>query len=418
MQHARAVIAVGVVTAGLALGSVGPAPAAVAGARTASPAASPRVAAAPHPVSAATCSAGVQGKAGKTVRRVVKKYRAEGDMKAAIVRVTKGGKNVATIARGKSMTGVRATIDMRFRSGAVAIAHLATALLLLVEDGKAKLDDPVRKWVRDKRIDKRITLRMLANSTSGIPDYVPMEDFDAEQTSHPFRHFSEQQLLAYAFSHPNWYAPGKNWSYSHANFVLLGQALSAISGMPLKKLLRQRVFKPAGLTATTSHNTATIPGDALHAYSTDRGVYEDTTYWNPSWTLAHGAIETTDICDMATSARVIGEGDLLTKKSYRAMIAPKLVGLGGPTATCPVGICRKQVATGYYGLGVVVLGGWILQNPSLGGYGAVHAYLPAKDLSIAIIATKTTKADVDAQVGFELFQRIAHALAPGSPPRA
>lgn len=413
MSRTSRVAAVGVVVAGVALGCVAPASATA----TVSPHARSRAAVVRAPSATASCSPGVAGEAGRTVKQIVRQFRAEGDAKAAIVRVTEHGRNVATLARGSSMTGVPARVDMRFRSGAVAIAHLATALLLLVEDGRAKLDDSVRRWVHDKRIDRRITLRMLANSTSGIPDYVPMADFDAEQTAHPFRHFSEARLLGYAFSHSDWYAPGTNWSYSHANFVLLGRALSAISGMPLKKLLRKRVFRPAGLTATTSHTTATIPGDALHAYSKDRGVYEDSTYWDPSWTLAHGAIETTDICDLATSARAVGRGDLLTKKSYRAMVAPKLVGLGGPTADCPVGVCRKQVATGYYGLGVVVLGGWILQNPSLSGYGSVHAYLPAKDLSIAVIATTSSKASPGVQVGFELFTRIARALAPDNPPQ-
>jgi CubicO group peptidase (beta-lactamase class C family) len=366
--------------------------------------------------STATCAPGAPGKTGRAVRTLAKKFKAENHVRAAIVRVTRHGRNVATFALGSSMTRVPATVDMRFRAGAVAIADLATALLLTVEDGRASLDDPVRRWVPDARISKKVTLRMLANSTSGIPDYVPDTGFSAKQLARPFRTWSEAQLLDVTFSHASWYRPGTNWSYSHANFILLGKALTAITRMPLRKLLRTRVFQPAGRSATTTSSTAAIAGPVLHAYSSERGRYEDSTFWNPSWTLAHGAIETTDICDLATSARVVGRGDLLTKASHRKQLAPRLVGLGGPTPTCP-DVCRKQTASGYYGLGVVVLGGWVLQNPSFAGYGATQAYLPSKDLAIAVSATKKNKADLDANLGFGLFQQIATMLAPGSPPR-
>lgn len=370
-------------------------------------------AAARMPADASACVVGTRGTKGHAVADVVDDVMAQGQTRAAIVRVTRAGRNVATVVRGTSMTGVPARLRMQFRSGAVAISHLAVALLRLVEDGRAHLGDPVRRWVKDKRIDKRITLRMLIDSTSGIADYVPLESFAKIQTAHPFKAWTENELLDYAFSAGPRFTPGTNWGYSHANFILLGRALKAIAGKPLRKVLRQQVLRPAGLTSTGIRTTADFSGTPLHAYNTDRGVYEDSTYFDPSWTLAHGAIETTDICDLSTSATAIGTGSLLTRRSYRTMVGGHLVGIGGPTPECPD--CRAQTERAHYGLGTVVLGGWILQNPFFNGYYAVQAYLPAKKLSIAVVATGTPEAG-GGHLAMDLFQRIATRLAPHHPP--
>jgi hypothetical protein len=80
---------------------------------------------------------------------------------------------------------------------------------------------------------------------------------------------------------------------------------------------------------------AVIPEPVLHAYTTERGPFEDSTYWNPSWTTASGAILTSDICDLEISARAVGTGRLLSERARREILDPGTVGLGGPTSTCP-----------------------------------------------------------------------------------
>ena len=94
----------------------------------------------------------------------------EHDLKAVLVRVTQDGEEVATVALGESMTGVPATKDMHFRSGAVAISYLGTVLLQLVDEDVIELDDTIDAWLPELPAADRITLRMLANSTSGYVD--------------------------------------------------------------------------------------------------------------------------------------------------------------------------------------------------------------------------------------------------------
>jgi CubicO group peptidase (beta-lactamase class C family) len=267
------------------------------------------------------------------------------DLKAVILRVEVDGQEVVTAALGESMTGVPATIDMHFRNGAVAVSYMATLLLQLVDDGVVSLDDPIAAWLPNLPEADQVTLRMLANMTAGYPDFVPNPGFETAIYADPFQQWTAEELIAIGLSTPRRFAPGANWDYSHTNYVILGQALEVIADRPLDTLMNERIFAPLGLTNTRGWATPEIPEPVLHAFSAERhealgipaGVpfYEETTFWNPSWTLAPGAVQTTDIVDMAASAVAVGEGTLLSPESHRAQIAPDLLGFGSPLEGCP-----------------------------------------------------------------------------------
>lgn len=222
----------------------------------------------------------VDGQA-RQVLDIARQAKTEFDLNSVILRVTEDGREVVTGALGESMTGVPAEPDMHFRAGSVAIAYLGTVLAQLADEGQVSLDDPVSRWLPDLPHADRITLRMLGASTSGLHDYVTDPDFLAALEAAPFRQWTPQELVGYSTSHPLWYEPGTNWSYSHANFVLLGAALEKITGTRLDKLLEQRVMDPLGLRDTRNSYTPDIPTPVLHAFTAERGRYEESTFWNP-----------------------------------------------------------------------------------------------------------------------------------------
>jgi CubicO group peptidase (beta-lactamase class C family) len=351
-------------------------------------------------------------------------------LKAVILRVTIDGQEVVTAALGESMTGVPATPAMHFRNGAVAISYMSTVLLQLVDQGVVTLDDAIATWMPDLPNAEQVTLRMLANMTSGYPDYVQDDEFIAEFYADPFRHVTTEQQLAYAFKTPPIFEPGTNWNYAHTNYVILGQIMERITGRPLADLIRDWVLIPLRLRGTQASVTAEIPEPVLHAFSSERrsplGIpagtrfYEESTFWNPSWTLAHGAIETTDIYDMAASAEAIGTGSLLSPASHQAQIDPGLLGFGAPLEGCPA--CLTMDDRRNYGLGVWLQGNWIVQNPLFGGFGGMMAYLPARRLSMAIMVTFGEGSFGDdgnyrfGNASEQLYAAIGAALAPESPP--
>lgn len=361
--------------------------------------------------------------------QIVDEAMTDRHLRAVLVRVSQGGEEIVTRAFGESMTGVPATTDMHFRNGAVAISYVATVLLQLVDEGVAGLDDRVSQWLPDLAHADRVTLGQLAQMTSGYPDYVLGNDEFADASyADPFRAWTPDELLAYATSKPLLYEPGTNWNYAHTNYVILGSALEEITGRPMDELVRERVLEPLGLDGTTASQTAAMPDPVLHAFSSERreflGVpagtpfYEESTFWNPSWTITSGAVQTSTIFDLHDTAVAIGTGELLSEESYAAMVSTDLRGRTHAQPDCST--CFEQSEAYTYGLGVVITGDWLMQNPMFGGYSAVEAYLPEQEVAIALAVTYEPEA-FDDTGGYvneadALFRRIAAEVAPDHAP--
>jgi CubicO group peptidase (beta-lactamase class C family) len=242
------------------------------------------------------------------ITAIVQKEMKTEHLRAVIVKVTQGDKVVISQAFGESMTGVPATAAMHFRNGAVAFSYLGTVLLQFVDQHKVKLDDTIERWMPDLPQANKVTLKMLANQTSGYPDFETDPKFLAAFEADPFHIFTFEEQLKIAFSRPMMFDPGTNWSYAHTNFMILGEILSKIGGKPLDVLLREKVFVPMGLKNTTASQTSEMPGPILHAFDSERwtalkipsnvAFYEESTFWNAQWGTPMGANETTNIDDM------------------------------------------------------------------------------------------------------------------------
>ena len=363
------------------------------------------------------------------VMRIVHDIMAQAHLKAVIVRVTVDGKEIVTQAVGDSMTGVPATTSMHFRNGAVAISYVSTLLLKLVDEKKVSLDDKLSKWLPEIPHADRVTLGQLAQMTSGYVDYVIGNTAMNEALyANPFRRWTVHDMLSYAVSRPLLYEPGTNWNYAHTNYVLLGLALEKATGQEMSKLLSDKVLRPLGLTNTTSSLTPEIPSPVLHAFSSERRAflkipagtpfYEESTFWDPSWTITHGAIQTTNIYDMEATAVGIGSGRLLSADSYKRMVSADLRGKTHKQPGCTT--CDEMTNAYTYGLGIVISGNWLVQNPMFGGYGAIEAYLPSQKIAIAAAVTFDPEA-FDDQGNYHngadpLFRKIAAELAPDDAP--
>jgi CubicO group peptidase (beta-lactamase class C family) len=349
-------------------------------------------------------------------------------LNAVIYRVTVNGRPVVTGAVGYSTTGIPATPAMHFPNGAVSFYYLSTLMMEYVDAGKISLNDPIGKWMPNLPEANQVTLKMLANNTSGYPDFETNPTFIAQQYANPFRFWSYDQRLALTFDQPILYKPGTNWSYSHTNTMILGAILAQVGGKPLATLLRQKVLNPMGLHNTVANPTAFIPSPVLRAFDSERRValgippttpfYEETTSWTSQWGTPPGGTQTTNIYDEATTAQEVGSGALLSKSSYQAMTGPNLLGFGQTTAQCPT--CHKQINVYNYGLGLVRSGSWLVQNPLLDGYASVAADLPSKKIAIAVSVTFGPGA-FDSQGNYPnssdtIFRQMGAYMAPGEAP--
>lgn len=152
------------------------------------------------------------------------------------------GEPVLLKGLGISMTDVKATKDMHFRVGGVTETFETTLLLELVDQGKVSLDDPLSNWFPNLPASHLVTLRMIANSTSGYFDYVLSPAFLSAINTNPFREWLPNELIAISVAHPMLFTPGTNWSYSHTNFVILGEVIKKITGTSLAKAMNKYII--------------------------------------------------------------------------------------------------------------------------------------------------------------------------------
>jgi CubicO group peptidase (beta-lactamase class C family) len=347
-------------------------------------------------------ASGSSGSKATRIEAIARRVMRQNDLRAVILNVGIGDREVVTTALGNSMTGVSATTRMHFRIGNVAIAYMATALLRLQDQHRVNIDDRVSRWFPRLPGASRITLRMLANSTSGYSDYVANPSFVDALYADPFRSWTPRELIRIGTSKID-FPPGSGFRYSHTGFVILGEVLSKLTREPLARLIRENIVAPLRLRDTNSSQTPQIPTPVLHAFTRERGNYEDSTFWSPSWGTARGANMTSNIVDVARSARAIGAGSLLSPSSYREQVGSRTVGLDGNTKAF------------HYGMGVIVQASWIVENPSLAGFGVEAAYLPAKKITIAVVSTKRPGSEIDPNYSELIARQIATYLAPAHP---
>lgn len=336
------------------------------------------------------------------IRGLVEDGMASLNLSAAIVKIRIGDVDIMDEAHGTSMTGIPATTDMHFRNGAVAIAYMSTVLLRMQEEGLLGVEDRLSKWFPDYPRADEITLQMLITSTSGYADYVNLDYLPLYEN--PFRQFTPDELIDISFSRDMVCDPGTCFAYAHTNFVILGEVMRTVAGKPLEELIAAYVLEPLDLENTRSEHTAVIQEPVLHAFTEERGVLEDSTYWNPSWTLARGAVMTTDIGDLLTSAIAIGKGQLLSAASHEAQLAQVANG---------VGVFADGV---HYAMGVFMTNGWAIQTPSFAGYAAAMAYLPEGEIAVAHATTNGGGTPDEPRPTDAIFSKIGAYLAPDKPP--
>ncbi len=176
------------------------------------------------------------------------------------IAIVEGGTLVYTHAYGLAHVGpdASARVDARYAIDSVSKEFTAAAILLLAEDGKLLLDDPLSRWFPALGGASEVTLRQILNHTSGIRDYWP-EDFVTPAMTHPI---TTQALIDTWAARPLDFPPGTDWQYSNTGYVLAGAVVEQVSGEPLFEFLRRRIFLPLHMNAVEDYGSAERPNEA------------------------------------------------------------------------------------------------------------------------------------------------------------
>ena len=213
----------------------------------------------------------------------------EGDVPGASVLVLRDGKAVVRRAWGLADLEARtpARPSTNYRLASVSKQFTAAAILLLVQDGKIGLDDPVRRWLPAlPHATAAVTLRHLLTHTSGVVDY---EDLLGEDWQGQILDAGVLRLLERADR--TYFAPGSAYRYSNSAYALLSLVVERASGMPYADFLRARIFAPLGMDATLAHvHGGPAVAHRAFGYSRKDGRWQRTDQSTTSAVLGDGGI--------------------------------------------------------------------------------------------------------------------------------
>lgn len=274
-----------------------------------------------------------------------------------VVRTPAGVRRAASgLGSREPRAALRATD--RFRVASITKPFVATVVLQLVGEGRLALDDPLgRMFPGLVPNGGAITVRELLNHTSGLFDYQDDAGFDAAVLADPGHAWSPRELVAIAASHPPLFPPGRGWSYSNTNYVLLGLVIEAVTGTSLEHQLGDRLFRPLGLAATSLPSAPAIEGAHAHGYigratlPSLRSLLDVTEALSPSISWAAGAIVSNGDDVTRFFSRLLA-GRLLHPALLKAMRTPAPgssygLGLQRTPTRCGWALGHQGYATGY-----------------------------------------------------------------------
>jgi CubicO group peptidase (beta-lactamase class C family) len=179
----------------------------------------------------------------------------------------------------------RATDSTIYQSGSVGKQFTATAILLLAEDGRVKLDEPIRRYIPEvPRRWNAITVRHLLTHTSGLPDYTDgIVDLRRDYTEDDFLRMVMPLRLEFT--------PGTRWSYSNTGYLLLGILIHRVTGKHYGEYLRARIFEPAGMSTARLISESDIVPNRAAGYRLVDGNLQNQEWVSPSLnSTADGAL--------------------------------------------------------------------------------------------------------------------------------
>ena len=239
--------------------------------------------------------------------------------------VSRGGRIVR--AEGFGLANVELQVPVKpetvFQSGSVGKQFTATAVMMLVEEGKVGLDDPLTKYFPDAPPSwKEVTVRELLSHTGGFGDYPKKFDFRKD--------WSEADLLKIVEGIPLAYPPGTKYEYSNLGFLTLGILIHRVTGEFYGDFLQQRIFQPLGMQTTRIMSEADIIPNRAAGYRLVKGELKNQEWVAPMVnTTADGSLYFS-ILDLAKWDAALYTDKLLKKSSLDQMWTPAKLNNGQP----------------------------------------------------------------------------------------
>lgn len=292
--------------------------------------------------------------------------------------------------------GVAAAPQTNYRLASVTKQFTAAAVLLLAQDGKLGLDDPIKRWLPSlPRACDAITIRQILSHQSGLIDYedVMPASFDADA-----RQMHDADVLAVLEGQDRTYfAPGSGYRYSNSGYALLALTVEKASGRSFAAFLRERIFAPLGMRDTVAYERGVSQvAHRAYGYSYENGQWRRTDQSPTSAVLGDGGIYSS-IDDLARWDAALYDDRLLSDASRRAAFAAHT-----QTDAAEVG----------YGYGWRITGETLWHSGESVGFRNVIVRWPQRRLTVVMLNNRNDPEP------YRTALKIAQLYLPGSPVRA
>jgi CubicO group peptidase (beta-lactamase class C family) len=283
------------------------------------------------------------------------------------VLVTQGDRVLLDKGYGKAVLewDIIDTPDTKFRLGSVTKQFTAALILLMQQDGKLNINDPISKYLPDApKAWERITLANLLGHTSGIPNFTSFKEFGAWSGS---AHTWDEE---YAFfkDRPLDFEPGTKFDYSNSNYEVLGGIIEKVSGKKYGDLLRERLFAPLGMNDSGLDNDELVLPKRAQGYEPGPEGLMVARSESMSVPFSAGSIYSTT-GDLLKWEHGLFGGKVLSADSLKAMTTP---------------------GKGNYGLGVMVRdhdGMKVVEHGGgIEGFNTNLIYVPEKRICVVVLA--------------------------------
>lgn len=288
-----------------------------------------------------------------------------------VVLAARKGELICTSARGMAdiELGLALKPEQKFRIGSITKQFTAVALLKLVDQGKARLDDPLSKYVSDFPNGGQITLLQLLNHTAGVGDFTNAPKF-AETTQRIDT--TSKDLVKLISALPADFAPGTAWKYSNSGYILLSSVIEKITGKNWNLALDELLFKPLNLKDTVWENPEQVWPGLVRGYQKNaQGGYAPASPMSMTVPQGAGALIST-VNDLWHWNEALHGGRILSTTSYQQM-------------TTPQGAAVK----GRYGFGIVnnqVRGhSTFWHNGGINGFVSGLTYIPESGTTVVLL---------------------------------
>lgn len=341
-------------------------------------------------------AAGQSTDLGATADRVFAQWTRE--TPGCAVGVAQGGRTLLTRGYGMANleTGTPITAETIFESGSVAKQFTAAATLLLMSEGKLRLDDRVQKFLPElPDYGRPVTIRHLLSHTSGLREWSNLVAVDGWPRGS--RVHSQDDLLETVFAQKAVnYPVGDYYSYTNSGFGLLVTIIERVSGMPFARFTTERLFKPLGMAQTSWRDDfeRIVPGRA-QAYAR-RG---------PGWALEMPFENVIGPGGMLTTVTDwLKWNDALDKRTLGGWLVDSLESQATLTSGRKISYAMGLMVNNWRGQREVAHSG------STGGYSTYLMRLPDRGISVAVLC------NASGANATNFARQMAEALVPDLAP--